>query len=382
MKIGNLEFKDYAAKKPLSISAAGEFITPRELVDKPQLALGSLFTLSTAQQIQLAVERYSIEPEFKIAIFDKGIYTKDEMIEEIREQTNLGKWILRAEIGYCDELARSLPGGPVRQWPDVPSRRYERPFPWEEWPPFRRKKPCIWAKLRTTALFCENTTDGVTTPFANYRIANVHPIFLARGFSVTALTGTQNTRIEFEKRIKSKLVVYGGGVGHGSYTCYTGHWGDHILEVGHYDPSEVDSKAFHFLSCQTGAQLGPDTVNNGAKAYAGYNENFVLQWDDQNTPAVDEFELFARSDSTFDLQMANGATAQEAYDATIQAFNAAIGEVPNQAAATYLTWDRDRLVLHGDPATKILPYRNIKICFPIVRPNLAEALVEYGEIED
>ena len=60
---------------------------------------------------------------------------------------------------------------------------------------------------------------------------------------------------------------------------------------------------------------------------------------------------------------------------------AAISEVPNQVAATYLTLDRDRLVLHGDPATKIMPYRNVKICFPIV-PPLANALVEYGEIED
>ncbi len=322
-----------------------------------------------------------MEPDFKIAIIGKGIYTRDEMIVEIKEQTDLGKWILRAEIGYCDELSRSLPGGPFRPWPDVPSRRYERPFPWEEWPPFRRRKPCIWAKIRTSVIFCENTTDSVTTPFANYRMANVHSVFQAKGFGVTVLSGTQDTRAEFVQAVKNNLVVYISGVGHGSYTCYTGHWSDRILEVGQYDASEVDGKAFHFLSCQTGAQLGPDTTNHGAKAYAGYNENFVLQWDDPGTPAVDEFELFARCDSTFDLQMANGATAQDAYDATIQAFNAAINEVPNQTAATYLTWDRDRLVLHGDPATKILPYRNIKICFPIVRP-LANALVEYGEIED
>ena len=88
-------------------------------------------------------------------------------------------------------------------------------------------------------------------------------------------------------------------------------------------------------------------------------------WDDSSTPAVNEFELFARSDSTYDLAMANGATAQDAYNATVAAFNAAMALVPNTAAATWLLWDRDHLKLHGDPATKIAPYRWVRFCYPL-----------------
>jgi hypothetical protein len=107
-----------------------------------------------------------------------------------------------------------------------------------------------------------------------------------------------------------------------------------------------------------------------------------MQWDDGTTPAVNEFELFARSDSTYDIMMAKGATAQEAYDATIQAFNAARAQVPNTVAATYLTWDRDHFRLHGDGTTTIKPYRSVKICFPIKVLEEEDALVRAGTLAD
>jgi hypothetical protein len=103
-------------------------------------------------------------------------------------------------------------------------------------------------------------------------------------------------------------------------------------------------------------------------------------WDDTTTP-VDEFLLFAASDSTFDLMMANGATAQDAYDATILAFDAAISQVPNTVAASWLMYDRDHLELHGVPATQIRPYRTVKICFPLVSLELEDALVEAGVLQ-
>ncbi len=188
-------------------------------------------------------------------------------------------------------------------------------------------------------------------------------------------------RSNFTQHAKDSLTVYIGGIGHGGYTVYTGHWGDNILEVGHYDSTEVQGKAIHFLSCQTGRDLGPDTVSKGAKCYLGYTENFTLIWDDSATP-VNEFELFARSDSTFDIMMANGATAQEAYDATIKAFDASCALVPGTAAATWLTWDRDHAKLHGDGTTTIQPYRSVKICFPILNLEQEDMLAMAGELTD
>ncbi len=375
MKIGALEFKEYAARKPITTSPTGQFVTASEVLANRSLSLGSLFTLDTETQVRLAVERYALEPDFRLGVMGMGVYTKAEIMEHLRMQSAFGQLVLRAEMGYCSELMAALTAPSFPAWPAIPDDAVPTAPDW------RGLNRCFWIKVPTRALFCENTTDNVTTPIANYRIANVHPAFQKRGFTVTALTGKDDVRANFVTPAKNTLTVYLGGVGHGAYPLYTGHWHDRILEVGKYEPAEVRGKAIHFLSCQTATKLGPDTVSNGARAYAGYTENFIFVWDDSSTP-VDEFLLFVKGDSVYDLMMANGATAQQAYDTTVNAFNAAIGLVPGTAAATWLTWDRDHLKLHGDPATVIAPYRYVRICFPFPATEQLEALVLAGELTD
>jgi hypothetical protein len=376
MKIHNLEFKDYAAQKPVSISPSGEFISLSDIAEAPALSLGSTFQLDAGQRVQLTTERYTLEPDFRLGVIGVGLLTKDECLDHIQRETEFGREAVSAEMQYVNELLMALSGADSAAWPEMPESPF-RPVP--DW---RRRKRCIYLKLTHRVLFCENTTDPVTTPFANYRIRRVHPVFRARGFNVLVNQGVDDVRANFVPRVKSPLTVYCSGIGHGNYGLYTGHGGNHILEVGHYDPVEVKGKAMHFLSCQTGRDLGPDTVAHGAKAYAGYRENFVLVWDDGTTPAVDEFELFARSDSVFDLKMALGATAKEAYKATVQAFDAAIAQVPGTVAATWLAWDRDNLVLHGEEAVKLQPYRAIRICYPIPRLEQEDALMEIGDLTE
>ncbi|GAI81306.1 unnamed protein product, partial [marine sediment metagenome] len=50
------------------------------------------------------------------------------------------------------------------------------------------------------------------------------------------------------------------GVGHGDVDAFTGHNEALILEVGRYDPREVEGKVIKLLSCQTGVKLGPDLI--------------------------------------------------------------------------------------------------------------------------
>ena len=378
MKIGKLNFKEFAAQKPLNITPSGEFLTASEIAKKPVLSLGSLFQLDTKQQLKLAVKRFEIEPDFRLGIIGVGLLTKTEVIEHLRRQTEFGRVALRAEMGYCNELIEELVGGgKTTSWPIIP----KKPIPIK--PNWRPEKKCISLKLINRILFCENTTDSVTRPFAAYRAKNVHPAFKSRGYSLKVLEGTDDVKTNFEPLAKHPLTVYLSGVGHGNYNVYTGHWGDYLLEASQYSSSVVRNKAIHFLSCRTARDLGPDTIKKGAKCYAGYMENFILQWDDGSTPAVNEFELFARSDSTFDIMMANGATAQTAYSATIQAFNAARAQVPNTVAATYLTWDRDNFKLHGDGGhSLLLPYRYIRICYPLKSLEQEEALIKAGDQAD
>ncbi|MBP7052467.1 MAG: hypothetical protein KBE65_15755 [Phycisphaerae bacterium] len=373
MKIGKLEFKGYAAKKPLMVSSTGAFLTAADVLSQPSLGRASTLALSPTSQVDLAVARYALEPDFNLGVIGKGLYSKDDIIDHLKKQTDFGQEVLQAEMKYCTDLLFTLGPQGVTSEPKIPKE------PVRKVPDWKPVKKCIWIKLKTRALFCENTTDGVTAPFAQYRIANVHPVFKKRGFTVIALTGVDDVRNNFVPHAKNTLTVYLSGIGHGNYTTYTGHGGNHILEVGQYDPAEVRGKAIHFLSCQTAGKLGPDTVAKGAKCYAGYTENFTFVWEDPKTPMQD-FLLFAKADSIYDIMMANGTTAQQAYNAAYQLFTAGANQVPNTAAATWLIYDRDHLKLHGNAATRILPYRYVKVCFPLVSAEQEDALVGAGEL--
>lgn len=375
MKIGRFEFKAFAAKKPLWITPEGRFVTVQQVAETPSLGVGSLFTLNEQLQAKLAIERYSLEPDFKLGIIKAGIYTKDDIIDNIKRGTEFGKLAIRAEMGYCSELVASLTEGRLTSWPKPPMKPGKMPPPWK---PIQK---CIRLRVSNRVLFCENTTDSVTAPIANWRINNVHSQFQARGFTVVSLIGTNCVRANFIPAAKNALTVYIAGVGHGNYDIYTGHHGDPILQVGHYDSTEVKDNVLHFLSCRTARDLGPNTVANGARAYTGYDENFTFVWDDSSTP-INEFLLFIQADATFDLQMAAGATAGQAFNATTQAFNAAIAQVPNTAAATWLTYDRDHLRLHGSASAAITPFRWVKICFPIRPLEMETALLGAGALED
>ncbi|MBN1902057.1 hypothetical protein JW926_12105 [Candidatus Sumerlaeota bacterium] len=375
MKIGKLNFKDYAAQKPIAVLPSGKFISVRDFISQPSLCLGSLFALDNNLQLDLALKRYEMEPDFELGIIDIGAFTKNEIINHIRNQSELGRMALRAEIAYCNELMASLVGKKIPSSPKMPKPIIPK-IP--DWKPVKK---CLIMRLPTRAVFCENTTDPVTTPFTYYRKKYVHPEFRKRGFTVIILEGTEDTRDKFVSHAKNPLTEYLSGVGHGNYNIYTGHWGNIILEECQYDSKEVKNKAIHFLSCKTAAKLGPDTVKKGARCYAGYTENFILVWDERQT-RIDEFNLFPESDSVFDIMMARGATAKEAFEAAINAFNFAINKVPNTVAATYLTWDREHLKLIGNPSAKIKPYRFVKICFPIKPLERQDALVEAGTLED
>jgi hypothetical protein len=375
MKIGKLNFKDYAVKKPVMISASGEFLTVNQVATKASLGNFSLHTLSNENQKKLTLERYKLEPDFTLGIFELGKYTKAQLIDEIEKESDLGKLAIQVEMQYCNDMLGAVNAAKLPIMPEIPDKIIPVAPDWKQ------INRCFFFKLKTTVLFAENTTDSVTTPFASYRIAKVHPVFVSKGYNVVVNKDTNDTKINFETIAKKPLTVYVSGIGHGNYDVYTGHAGEYLLRKGTYDASVVKDKAFHFLSCKTAAQLGPDTITKGANCYMGYNENFTFVWDSPTTP-INEVELFQKCDSTFDLYMANGFTAQQAYNATIACFNGAIAMVPGTTAASWLTYDRDHCKLHGIGTTKILPYRFVRICLPLKKLEQEEMLAEIGEFTE
>jgi hypothetical protein len=364
VKIGEFTFKEYAAKKPVSIKPTGEFVTAKEVLETPSLGATSMYTLGEDLQIKLTIERNKLEPNYKLGIIGMGIVTKDEVTEHVQEKTEFGLDVVRAEMTYLNELLPSLSAkpaiSPVLPKPEVEPRPDDWKFIpdtiWKDW----------WVYFRNCALFCENTTDAVTKYAATYRKNNVHNVFNTRGFCLYEFENVNDVRVKIAPAAKNPRVVYISGIGHGSPTCYTGDLNQPIWCKGLYDPAEVKGKIIHLLSCQTAKELGPDLVAKGALAYAGYFENFTFVYDQAATP-INEMELFWKADSTFDVAMALGKTAEEAHNLTMAVYNAAIAAVPGTAAATWLTWDRNYFrspvidPIYGSKTAKIRPW----ILFPI-----------------
>ena len=62
--------------------------------------------------------------------------------------------------------------------------------------------------------------------------------------------------------------------GHGSPDCVTGGNREVLVKVGENE-NILDSTIVHSLSCSSASILGPKSVKAGAKAFIGYNQDFV-----------------------------------------------------------------------------------------------------------
>jgi hypothetical protein len=200
------------------------------------------------------------------------------------------------------------------------------------------KKRRVELEVELHVLAIDSNFEPVTKAAFDYREANVYPDLEAKGFRLIRCQGLLARRIYVAPEARRADVVYMTGVGHGSYTSYTGDHYDPIFEVGNYHPDEAKGKVVHFLSCQTAAKLGPDFVENGCRAYFGYDENFTFSMDYAGT--------FFECDSEIDRLFASGKNADQVYQQTIQLYNRRITELYNAGhvhVAATLEYDRDHL---------------------------------------
>jgi hypothetical protein len=218
-----------------------------------------------------------------------------------------------------------------------------------------KRKRRVEFELELKALAIDSAYEPVTKAGYDYRQEHVYPYLEAKGFGILRCQGKLARRTYVAPEAVREDVTYVTGVGHGSQTTYTGDHGDYIFSVGEYQPEEADGKVVHFLSCQTAAQLGPDFVENGCRAYFGYDVNFTF--------FMDYADVFFECDSLIDRAFADGLTAEEVYDRVIDLYDARIAELEEAGhdyVAAALETDRDHLcspsvdARWGDPAATIV----------------------------
>ena len=328
-----LNLSKLEAKKPLAIDSKGNFLSLKELEEeKPFMALASL---ELGMQKDLVLHRNEMEPDYEISIIGGERITKNELMDEIKAETELGMDAVRAELSYLSDIHAELGGQEIMK-EELPDKVKVRPWPPDE----HREIPRKWWPIffRRFAVFAEDTSTAITASAAAFRGKHVIPCFpKVRKITPIILTGPNDVRPNFEKACRRKGVVYISGIGHGSATVFTGYRGDRLWIACRYSPEEVKGKLIHLLSCKTARELGPDLIKKGGCAYFGYIENFTITW---NYPKV-----FWKCDSAIDLALCHGMNAEEATRFALRVYNAMIKKYRgiHGPTAAWLTWDRDAL---------------------------------------
>lgn len=153
---------------------------------------------------------------------------------------------------------------------------------------------------------------------------------------------------------KDPLGLY--GFGHGNPSVFTGNSETAIFSAGD-DLSILNGRVVYLLSCLTAQQLGQAIVNSGAKAYAGFMQEWqwVIAGTTDDDPYLDEIGLgFFESANELWKAMIDGATLRQALTASIAKYNQwidhwfEIGGPYISEIIGALAHDRDILMAYGD----------------------------------
>lgn len=157
------------------------------------------------------------------------------------------------------------------------------------------------------------------------------------------------------------------GMGHGDIDAFTGQNEAVILEIGKYDPKEVEGKVIKLLSCQTGVSLGPDLVINGAASFQGYTDDFVWVCDADlaSTPWSDKMAATCLMPVVNSINaLLDGKTSKEAFDTELAQYDCYAEVEEDELIKSCIEFNRSNAVLLGDPEARVKARPRIMLPFP------------------
>lgn len=162
------------------------------------------------------------------------------------------------------------------------------------------------------------------------------------------------------------------GMGHGDTNLFSGQNEAVILQVAKYDPKEVSGKVIKLLSCQTGVELGPDLIINGATCFMGYKDDFVWimdadlasrPWADKEFAAPCLMPVIDGINALLD-----GETTGEAFQIELDGYSRNAEVEDDELVKACIEFNRDNAVLLGNPEARVKA--RPKIVFPFPPPPL------------
>ncbi len=151
--------------------------------------------------------------------------------------------------------------------------------------------------------------------------------------------------------------------GHGGPDVVCGH-NDEVLVKAGKNELALKGTVTYALSCSSAKTLGPAAVQAGARAYIGYNEDFIffISPEKVNRPREDKTaEMFLMPASHVVVSLEKGHTAGEATKAAKGYFLRSIQKLISSESSDedreyirYLIWDMRSLVCQGDPEAVVV----------------------------
>jgi hypothetical protein len=156
-------------------------------------------------------------------------------------------------------------------------------------------------------------------------------------------------------------------VGHGSENAISGQNDGVILEVGKYNSRLVSGKVIKLMSCDTAILLGPDLIENGARAYFGYADDFVwiVDADLWARPWADKAAALAFMPVIDSLNaLLDGKTCAEAFDIELDGYHKNLELTDDELVRSCLEFNRANARLLGDPDARITARPKIHVPIP------------------
>ena len=184
------------------------------------------------------------------------------------------------------------------------------------------------------------------------------------GLPTTDLHGNNATKVNFENVLRTQDPLLVNISGHGAPDYMTGQDGEFLL--GTSNANVVAGRVVYDLSCNSGAVLGPATINTGAISFLGYDVPFWLVHtggeEGLANPLGDQFAKgFFESHNVAPIAFIRGRSILHSYQISQDTFTTWIQAWENIDSADavmivgYLIWDRDHQVLH--PPNPVDPER-------------------------
>lgn len=178
------------------------------------------------------------------------------------------------------------------------------------------KSTTVTTNLELVILTINSKYDKITSSASRYREQSLFS-YLEKRFRVEHMTGKMARRqhITYSLKKHGAGVVYITGIGHGFSDEFTGELFCSIFKVGEYNGREVKNKIVHLLSCSTASELGKNMVEEGCKAFFGYDKPFLYV-------DLQEYEdIFWDCDAEIDRALVDGCSAFQAHQRAVEGYN-------------------------------------------------------------